>query len=386
MKHYFLMAAALALAACDNKPSSGAPAGAATSATRASATTTAAGSAAVKGLAAPDTDPQYAALANELKACKEINTNCPAYAKKDDIGKNASDAAAKAKARATFFNWMEEPSSWQLRNAGAHILWTQSLIDDAAAKDETLLKRVLAALQAEPGYGVASDNRYTAGQMADVLVRFVPTPAHRAAIAAFIADTSYKFASARGEVIRLLDAESFNEPAIFPKLKAIAESDGEDKDVRATVRDSLRKAKGDNLAWAKGWLKTQAASSDAKWAGPSTRMLAALGDADDFKELLASLEKRSEDDYLYYATWALADFLGRSDVTVDKAASAKAAEKIANDTKLRAMTRNNALDAIEASGEASFSAVATKLSQDKDASVAKHASDALERHKNAKKK
>jgi hypothetical protein len=107
-------------------------------------------------------------------------------------------------------------------------------------------------------------------------------------------------------------------------------------------------------------------------------VLAAIGDASDYDTLLAALGKRSDENYLYYATWALGDWLRRSDVTVDKAAGAKVATQIANNDKLGSMPRNNALDAVKASGDASFKALAAKLSKDKDGSVASHAKQVLE--------
>ncbi len=340
-----------------------------------------------KGLAAKDNDPQYAGLAQEFKGCKEINTNCAAYAKKDEIGKIAQDPAMAAKARATFLNWMEEPSAWQVRNAGAHILWTQSLIDDASVADPKLADRVLAALKAEPGFGTETDNGYTAAQIADVLVRFAKVPANRPPIAAFIADANYKLPAGRAELIRLLDPEAYNDPKVFEALRAVAENAADAKDVRQSVRDSLAKATGANLNWGKTWLKAQSESADDAWAGPSVRILAQLGGEAEYKDLLASIDKRGDaDGYLYYATWALGDFLRRKDVTVDKAAGAKVAAKVATNAKLGYMARDNAIDAVLVSGDPSFTPLAAKLAKDKEPNVAKHAAEALEQAKKDAKK
>ncbi len=358
----------------------GAPSGSA------SAGSTPAVSAAGRGLSAAENDPQYAALAAGFKACKEINTNCATYAKKDDVGKNATTPEARAKARATFLNWIEEPGSWQIRNAGAHVLWTQYLVDDAAAADSAATERVAAALKAEPKYGKESENKYTAVQIADVLVRYAKNATGRVAVTAFIADKTYAFPAARAELIRLMDGAVLNEAKVFATLKAVAEDKSDDATVREAVRDSLARASGENLAWAQKWLSQQATEADAVWAGNSARTLAQIGTAETYAALVAELGKRIDNkDYSYYGGWALQQYLRRTDLTLDKKPGVKVATAIANNGKFDVMTRAVGLEALLASGDASFKPLATKFSKGPDKDLAKRAGDLLKRQEESEK-
>ncbi len=328
------------------------------------------------GIAAAENDPQYAPLAEEFRTCKEININCPAYAKRESIGKTGD----KDKARVTFMNWLDEPSAWQIRNAGAHILWTQYLIDDKSGADEALGKRVLAAIRKEPSLGKDVNNKYTAVQMGDVLARFSKAPGMRTAIAEFIGDKSYAFPDARGEVIRLLPEDALSDNAIFAVLKTIAEDKSEAMDVRRYVRDALPRVTGANVPWISQWLSSQINDPDGRWAGDCAYALARMGTPETYTALLDALKKRGDDKaFLYGALWALRDYFKKANLAIDKKPGIALSTDIANNAKLDATARGMALDALLASGDPSFKAVATKLSKDKDATVAKRAEDSLRR-------
>ncbi len=339
----------------------------------------------VKGLAAADNDPALAAWGAEVAACKEFNTNCSGYSKKDAISK--SDDASKAKARVTMFNWMEEPSNVIVREAGAHVLWSEWLINDAITTDAKLFERTLAALKAEPGYGKENTNRYAANDMANVLSKFAKAAPNRGAIAAFITDASYPFASARVEAIRLLTDDTLNDPTLFAAVKTVAERPTEASEVSGAIVSRLRDAQGANRDWAKGYLRGQAASTNAGRASSAVQSLAVFGETSDADALFASLETRASDPgYPGGACLAAREYMRRSDVKFDMAKAIKNLAKLVRDEKAGSVVRLWALEAVFEARDPQTVALGTLLSGVKEESIAKRAKDIVAQYKAKPKK
>jgi len=340
---------------------------------------------AAKGLAAADNDPALAAWGKEVAGCKEFNTNCPAYTQKNTISKG--DDASKAKARATMFNWMEEPSNTVVRHAGAHVLWSEWLINDAVTTDTKLLERTVAALKAEPGYGKENSNKYAAGQMANVLAKFSKSAPNRPAVAAFIGDKAYPFVSARVEAVRLLPDDAFNDSTIFATVQRVAEDTSEPSEMTGAIVSGLRDARDGNRTWAKTFLRKQSASTEASRASSAAQSLAPYGEGSDADALFAAIDARSSEfGFVGGACLAAREYMRRTDVSFDKAKAVKSLAKIVRDEKAGSVARLWALEGVYEARDPQTVALGTLLSGVKEESIAKQAKEIVEKYKKNPKK
>jgi hypothetical protein len=338
-----------------------------------------------KGLAAADNDPALAAWGKEVAGCKEFNTSCSAYTQKNAISKG--DDASKAKARTTMFNWMEEPSNAIVRHAGAHVLWSEWLINDAVTTDTKLFERTVAALKAEPGYGKENSNKYAATQMANVLAKFSKSAPNRPAIANFIGDKSYPFVGARVEALRLLPDEAFNDATVFATIQRIGEDTSEPSEMSGAIVSGLRDARDGNRAWAKTYLRKQFASTEASRASSAAQSLAPYGEGSDADALFAAIETRSSEfGFVGGACLAAREYMRRTDVSFDKAKAVKSLAKIVRDEKAGSVARLWALEGVYEARDPQTVALGTLLSGVKEESIAKQAKEIVEKYKKNPKK
>ncbi len=337
-----------------------------------------------RGLAAADSDPTFAALAQDVRACKEFQPSCPAYAKKKIVAA-LTDPAARLRARATFLNWIEEPTSVVIRWAGASILASDGLVDASAASDPKLVARVLAAIADEPRLGRQSANQNVAVELASVLGKLAQAPANRASVASFLADRSYPFPAARAELVRQLTSETLNDPATFKALRIVAEEPLEPTELGDVIPAALGKAEGERQGWARTFLRTVVEQGTSGRATAAVQSLARYGESADAKALVDSLERRKDDSaYLASASLALRTYLGRAELTIDRAHAAMALAKVASDAKLSGEARAEALESLFATGDASFEPLAKKLALDADEPVRLRATDLVEKDKQRK--
>ncbi|NVO03783.1 MAG: hypothetical protein HXX09_13885 [Bacteroidetes bacterium] len=322
-------------------------------------------------------------LITNMAACKEQNTNCPAYTKaSEQIPAMAKDTANKNLVE-DLFNGIAQSTSGARSAACAHAInfWVGN---SDHYKNAAYGRIVLDALKKEK----YDEKSYVGSTLGQLLSGWLVTDdqALLKDIHAAIKDNNTE-KRGRKELIRLSGKESFAKPGLLDLLISLANDSKESEEIRVACLGVIWRV--DEKSQAKkvedlyiGFLSNAAPAI----VGASLEGLGYMKSVNGFGKVLETIEKSgANEEYYSSSSRALNSYISfEAKEGIDTKKAFNLAVKMANNTNLKPYNRSYYILPIETFGGSEGKKALSKLEASTEKDIANPAKQALERLKNKK--